>query len=163
MLYASQWSSSRCFSGILLLFLWSSVVGNLIPGFSAFSKSSLYIWKFLFHVLLKPSLKDFEHYLANMWNEHNRTVVWTFFGIAFLWKWNENFFHSCGYCWVSKICWHIESRTLTASSFRILNSSAEIPSPPLVLFTVILPKAHLSSHSRMSGSRWLTPCDYLGH
>ena len=41
-------------------------VGNLISGSSAFSKSSLYIWKFLVHVLLKPSLKDFEHYLASM-------------------------------------------------------------------------------------------------
>ena len=41
-------------------------VGNLIPGSSAFSKSSLYIWKFLVHVLLKPSLKDFEHCLASM-------------------------------------------------------------------------------------------------
>ena len=40
-------------------------VGNLISGFSAFSKSSLYIWKFLVHVLLKPSLKDFEHNLTN--------------------------------------------------------------------------------------------------
>ena len=41
-------------------------VGNLISGSSAFSKSSLYIWKFLVHVLLKSSLKDFEHYLASM-------------------------------------------------------------------------------------------------
>ena len=41
-------------------------VGNLISGSSAFSKSSLYIWKFLVYVLLKPSLKDFEHYLATM-------------------------------------------------------------------------------------------------
>ena len=39
-------------------------VGNLISGSSAFSKSSLYIWNFLVHVLLKPSLKDFEHNLA---------------------------------------------------------------------------------------------------
>ena len=38
-------------------------VGNLISSSSAFSKSSLYVWKFLVHVLLKPSLKDFEHYL----------------------------------------------------------------------------------------------------
>ena len=43
-------------------------VGNLISGSSAFSKSSLYIWKFLVHILLKPSLEDFEHYLASMWN-----------------------------------------------------------------------------------------------
>ena len=65
-------------------------VGALISGSSAFSKSSLYIWKFLVHVLLKPSLKGFEHYLASVWNEQNCIVVWTFFGIAFLWDWNEN-------------------------------------------------------------------------
>ena len=41
-------------------------VGNLISGSSAFSKSNLYIWKFSVHVLLKPSLKDFEHSLASM-------------------------------------------------------------------------------------------------
>ena len=40
-------------------------VGNLISGFSALSKSSLYIWKFLFQVLLRPGWKDFEHYLAS--------------------------------------------------------------------------------------------------
>ena len=41
-------------------------VGNLISDSSAFSKSSLYIWKFLVHILLKPTLKDFEYYLASM-------------------------------------------------------------------------------------------------
>ena len=41
-------------------------VGNLISGFSAFSKSSLYIWKFSVHILLKPSLENFEHYFASM-------------------------------------------------------------------------------------------------
>ena len=41
-------------------------VGNLISGSSAFSKSSLNIWKFLVHVLLKPSLENFEHYFASM-------------------------------------------------------------------------------------------------
>ena len=41
-------------------------VGSLISGSSAFSKSSLYIWKFSVHILWKPSLKDFEHYLANI-------------------------------------------------------------------------------------------------
>ena len=39
-------------------------VGNLISGFSAFSKSSLYIWKFLVHILLKPGLKDYDHNLT---------------------------------------------------------------------------------------------------
>jgi len=54
-------------------------VGNLISGSSAFSKSRLYIWKFSVHLLLKPTLKDFEHYLASMRNEWNCIVVWTFF------------------------------------------------------------------------------------
>ena len=55
-----------------------------------FSKSSLYIWMFSVCVLLEPNLKDFENYFASMWNECNYVVVWTFFGIAFLWDWNEN-------------------------------------------------------------------------
>ena len=41
-------------------------VGNLISGSSAFSKTSLNIWKFSVHVLLKPSLKDFDHYFARV-------------------------------------------------------------------------------------------------
>ena len=53
-----------------------------------------------------------------------------------------DFFQSCGHCWIFQICWHIEYNTFTASSFRIWNSSAEIPSPPLALFVVMLPKAH---------------------
>ena len=133
-------------------------VDNLISGSSAFSKSSLYLWKFLVHTLLKPSWKGFEHYLASMQNEHNCVIaqmvknlpvmqetwvrslgqedplekgmathssvlawripwteepgrlqsmglqsvrnhwatntfiftLWTFFGIALLWDWNEN-------------------------------------------------------------------------
>ena len=65
-------------------------VGNLISGSSAFSKTSLNIWKFMVHVLLKPGLENFEHYFTSVWDECNRVVVWAFFGIAFLWDWNEN-------------------------------------------------------------------------
>ena len=65
-------------------------VGNLISGSSAFSKSNLNIWKFTVHILLKPGLENFEHYFASMWDECNCVVVWAFFGIAFLWDWNEN-------------------------------------------------------------------------
>ena len=118
--------------------------GNLISGSSAFSKSSLKICKFSVHVLLKPSLKNFEHYLASVWNKRNFMVLWTFFGIAFFvleWK---LIFSSCGNFWVFQICWRIECSTFTATSFRIWNSSAEIPSPPLALFLVMLPKAHLT-------------------
>ena len=67
-----------------------AVVGNLISGSFAFSKSSLNIWKFLVHILLKSWLEIFEHYFASVWDEYNCVVVWTFFGIAFPWDCNEN-------------------------------------------------------------------------
>ena len=62
-------------------------------------------------------------------------------------------FQSCGHCWVFQICWHIECSTFTASSFRTWDRSARISSSPLALFIVMLPRAHLTSHSRMSISR----------
>ena len=65
-------------------------VGNLISGSSAFSKSSLNIWKFMVHILLRHGLENFEHYFGSMWDECNCVVLGTFFGIAFLWDWNEN-------------------------------------------------------------------------
>ena len=65
-------------------------VGNLISGSSAFSKTSLNTWKFVVHALLKPGLENFEHYFTIMCDESNCAVVWAFFGIAFLWDWNEN-------------------------------------------------------------------------
>ena len=65
-------------------------VGDLISDSSVFSKSSLNIWEFFVHILLKPSMENFEHYFASVWNEHNCAIIWTFFGIAFLWNWNEN-------------------------------------------------------------------------
>jgi len=143
------------------MFFWNSLAFLMIQrmlaiwsGSSAFSKSSLNIWEFMVHILLKPGLENFEHYFASMWDECNCAVVWTFFGIAFLWDWNEtDLFQSCGHCWVFQICWHIECSTFTASSFRIWNSSTGIPSPPPALFLLMLSKAHLTSHSRMSGSR----------
>ena len=65
-------------------------VGNLISDSSVFSKTSLNIWKFTVHILLKPVLENFEHYFTGVWDECSFVVVWTFFGIAFLWDWNEN-------------------------------------------------------------------------
>jgi len=49
-------------------------VHDLISDSSAFCKSSLYIWKFLVHILLKPNLKDFEHYFAGMLDECNCVI-----------------------------------------------------------------------------------------
>ena len=65
-------------------------VGNLISGSSAFSKTSLNIWKFMVHVLLKPGLENFERYFTSMRDECNCAVVCAFFGLTFLWDWNEN-------------------------------------------------------------------------
>ena len=61
-------------------------VGNLISGPSAFSKSSLNIWKFI-HVLLKPGLENFEHYFASMWDECNSlNILWHSLSLGLEWK-----------------------------------------------------------------------------
>ena len=139
-------------------------VGNLTSGSSAFSKSSLNIRKFMDHVLLKSGLENFEHHSTRAWDECNCAVVEAFFAIAFLWiEMKTDCFQSCGHGWVFQICCHIECSTFKASSFKIWNSSTGIPSPPLALFVVMLPKAHLTSHCRMSGFRWvITPSWFAG-
>ena len=116
----------------------------------AFGHSQVtYYWSLAWRIL---SVWEF----TSMWDECNCVVVWAFFGIAFFGiGMKTDLFQSCGYCWVFQICWHFECSTSTASSFGIWNSSTGIPSPPLALFVVMLPKAHLTSHSRMSGSRWV--------
>ena len=77
----------------------SADVGNLIFGSLAFSKTSLNIWKFTVHILLKPGLENFEHYFTSVWDECNCAVVWAFFAIAFLWDWNENWLFPV-LCWL---------------------------------------------------------------
>ena len=129
---------------------WVLAIWSLVPlpflnrawttGISQFT----YCWEF--------SLENFEHYFVSAWDKCSCEVVWTFFGIAF---------PVCGHCWVFQICWHIECSTFTASSFRIWNNSAGIPSPPLALFIVKLPKALLTLHSRMSGFRWVITPSWL--
>ena len=90
------------------MFFWNSLallmiqrMLTLISGSSAFSKSTLNIWKFIVHVLLKPGLENFEHYFASMWDECNCAVVCAFFGIAFLWDWNEK--------WAFPVLWPLLS------------------------------------------------------
>ena len=142
------------FLEFLCFFYDPTNVGKLISDSYAFYKSRLYFRKVLVHVLLKSSLKDFEHYFASKWNECNCMVVWTFFGVALLWDWNEEWPFPVLWPLLSfPNLWHTEHSTLTASSFRIWNSPVEIPSPPLSSFVVMLPKAHLTSHSRISGCR----------
>ena len=128
------------FSETLAFFLiqWMLAVWSLVPlpflnpawasGISQFT----FCWSLPWRI--------FEHHFANMRNECNCVVVWTFFGIAFFLGigMKTDLFQSCGHCWVFQICWHIEWSTFTASSFRIWNSSTGIPSPPLALFVVML-------------------------
>jgi hypothetical protein len=72
-------------------------------------------------------------------------------------------FQSWDHFWVFQIRWHIECKTLMASFFRILNGSTGIPLHPLALLTAVIPKAHLTLHSRLSDSGWLTIPLYLSY
>ena len=66
---------------------WMLAIWYMVP--LPFLKPA-WTWKFTVHVLLKPGLENFKHYFSSMWDECNCGVVWAFFGIAFLWDWNEN-------------------------------------------------------------------------
>ena len=70
-------------------------------------------------------------------------------------------FQPCGHCWVFQIFWYIEYSILITSYFWIWKSSTGISSSPLALFIVMLPKAHLTLHARMSGSRWVITLSWL--
>ena len=118
----------------------------LNPAFISGSSQFTYCWSLAWRILSITLLAC----------EISAIVQWfePFFGI----RMKTDLFQSCDHCWVFQICWHIECSTFTASSCRIWNSSTGIPSPSLTLFVVLLPTAHLTSHSRMSGSRWvITP------
>ena len=109
---------------------------------------------------MEASLGEFWDYFASMWDECNCAVVWTFFDIALLWDWNENWPFPVLWPLLSfPICCHFECSTFTASSFRIWKSSTEIPHLPV--FVVMLPTAHLTSHSRMSGCKWVITPSWL--
>ena len=141
-----------------MLAIWSLVpLPFLNPAWTPESSRFTYCWSLAWRILSMTLLACEISTIMR--------VVWTFFSFALLWDWNEtDLSQSCGHRWVFQICWHFECSTLTASSFRIWNSSAGIPSPPLALLMVMLPKAHLTSHSRMSDSReWSHHHGYLGH
>ena len=108
-------------------------VGNLISGSSAFSKTSLNIWKFTVHVLLKPGLENFEHYFTSMWDECSCVVVWAFFGIAFLWDWNEN--------WPFPVLWPLLRTSAEFSKFAGMLSAA-LSQPYLSGFEIVQLEFH---------------------
>ena len=105
-------------------------VGNLISGSSAFSKTSLNIWNFTVHILLKPGLENFEHYFTSVWDDCNCVVVWAFFGIVLGIGMNTELLQSCGHSCVFQVCWHIEcstfrSRTLYCEILTEIEESGE--------------------------------------
>ena len=102
-------------------------VGNLISGSSAFSKSSLNIWKFSVNVLWSLSWRILSITLlaceiSAIVRQFEHSLVLPFLGI----RMKTDLFQSCGHCWVFHICWHIECNTFTASSFRIWANSTGI-------------------------------------
>ena len=143
-----------------MLTIWSLVPPPFLK--PAWTSGSSWI-----NVLLKPSLENSEHYFTSVWDECNHAIkagslniLWHCLSLGLEWKLT---FYSPVATAVSQICLHIECSTFTASSFSTWNSSAGIPSSPLVLFVVMLPKAHVISHTRMSGSRWvITPSRLTG-
>ena len=146
------------------MFFWNSIIlliiqqilaiCSLVPlpflnpawtsGISQFTHCWRLAWKILSIILLACEMNtivcQFEHSLAL-----------PFFGIGM----KIELFQSCSHCWVFQVCWHIEWSSFTTSSLRIWNNSTGIPTPPLALFIVMLSKAHLTLHFRMSGSRWV--------
>ena len=136
---------------------------------SAFSviQQMLAIWPLVPLPFLTPAWTSGSSWFTYCWSLAWRilcicVVVWPFFALSFFGiRMKTVLFQSCGQCWVFHICWHIESRSFIASSFRIWNSSTGIPSPPLALFIVMLHKDHLTSNSRIFGSRWVITPSWL--
>ena len=133
-----------------ILAIWSLVpLPFLNPACTSGSSQFTYSWSLALRIILlacEISVIVFEHSLAL-----------PFFGIGM----KTDLFQPCGHCWIFQICWHIECSIYTASSFTVWNSSSGIPSPPLVLFAVMLTKAHLTLHSRIFGSEWVITPSWL--
>ena len=133
-----------------MLAIWSlDLLPFLKPAWTSESSWFIYCWSLDWEILSLTLLACEMSAIVQLF-EHSLPLP--FFGIGM----KTDLFQSRGHCWVFQICWHIErSITFTVSSFRIWNSSTGIPSPSLALSVVMLPKAHLTLHSRMSGSRWV--------
>ena len=138
-----------------MLAIWSLVpLPFLKPAWTSGSSRFTYCWSLAWRILSITLLAC--EMSAIVW-QFERSLALPFFGIGM----KTDLFESCGHCWVFQICWHMECSTFTASSFRVWNNSTRIPLHAVALFIVILPKAHLTSHSKMSGSRWVITPSWL--
>ena len=139
----------------------------------------LAIWPLVLLSLQNPACTSgsswFPNYWSLAWRILNITllacemtaIVWWFensFSLPFFEiEMKMSLFWSYGHCWVFRICWHIECRTLRASSFRIWNSSTGIPSPPLTLFIwCFLRSTWLHIPGCLALGEWSHHRDYLG-
>ena len=133
-----------------MLTIWSLVpLPFLNPAWTSGISRFTYYWSLAWRILSMMTLLAGE--MSTTVQKFEHSLALPFLGIGMI----TDLIQSCGHYWVFWICWHTEHSTFTASSFRIWNSSTGLPSPPLALIIVMLPKAHLTSHSRMSGSRWV--------
>ena len=127
-----------------LLAIWSLVpLSFLNPPCTSGSSCFIYCWSLAWKIL-SVTLLACEMRAIVWWFEHYLALP--FFGSGM----KTDLFQFCGHCWVFQIYWHTDCSTLTASSFRIWSSPAGILSFPLGFFVVMLPKGHLTSHSRSS-------------
>ena len=132
-----------------MLTIWSLVPlpfwnPALTSGSSQFMYCWSLAWRILSIILLACEMSATEQYF-----EHSLALP--FFGIVI----KTDIFQSCSHYWVFQISWYIECSTLTASSLRVWNSSAEILLPPLALFVVIL------SYWKLQKSHWIFPFLYF--
>ena len=131
------------------MFLWNSLAFSVI-------QQMLAIWSLVSVPFIDPTCPSesswFTYYWSLAWRifsiillawemtaivrQFEHSLALPFFGIGM----KTDLFQSCDHCWVLQKCWHIECSSFTASSFRIWNSSAGIPSPPPTLFIIMLPR-----------------------
>ena len=136
-------------------------VASLTSSSFAFSKTSLNICKFMVHILLKPGLENFERYFASVWNERNCAVVWVFFGIAFLWDWNEN--------WPFPVLWsllhfpnlltywvqHFHKLIIHLLNFKWINNpfiKLQMWNPKALIYHLVFRVDYISQHSNKLNS-----------
>ena len=126
-----------------ILAIWSLVpLAFLKPAWTSGSSWFTYYWSFARRIL---SITFLVHEMSAIVWKFEHSLALPFLGIGM----KTNLFQSCGHCWVPKFA-GILSTALSQIIFYY------VPSPPPALFIVMLPKAHLTLHPRMSGSRWVT-------
>ena len=148
------WNSLAFFMIQWMLVIWSLVpLPFLKSAWISGSSWFMYCWSLAWRILsitllaceVSAIVQQFEYFLALPFFETGMKT---------------DLFQSCGRCWVFQICWHIDCSTFTASSFRIWNSPIGIPSPPLALFIVMLPKPTLLHIPGCLGlGEWSHHCD----